>query len=235
MSGIGERRKHAQADPSADYVHKRAAILEAAARVFQQTGYERASMNDVAMEAGADRASVYYYFKGKHELFHAVIIDAVQHLVDSAERIAATDVPAAERVRRLVVELMQAYTDHYPYLYVYVQEDMTRLAKDDASSTTLRRLARRFNSAVEGMLAAGIESGEFKPGLDPRLATNGILGALNWSHRWFRPGESLAPDDVAAVFVEMFLYGLTTASARGSSDDRSRPGPDGGSDRARKA
>ena len=82
-----------------------------------------------------------YYFKGKHELFHAVIIDAVQHLVDSAERIAAADVPAAERVRRLVAELMQAYTDHYPYLYVYVQEDMTRLAKDDASSTTLRRLA----------------------------------------------------------------------------------------------
>ena len=66
MSGIGERRKHARADPSADYVHKRAAILEAAARVFQQTGYERASMNDVAMEAGADRASVYYYLSLIH-------------------------------------------------------------------------------------------------------------------------------------------------------------------------
>ena len=140
-----------------------------------------------------------------------------------------------ERVRRLVGELMQAYADHYPYLYVYVQEDMTRLAKDDASSTTLRRLARRFNSAVEGMLAAGIESGEFKADLDPRLATYGVLGALNWSHRWFKPGGSLAPDDVAAVFVEMFLYGLTTASARCSSDDQSRPGPDGGRDHAHKA
>jgi Protein of unknown function (DUF2889) len=32
--------------------------------------------------------------------------------------------------------------------------------------------------------------------------------ALNWSHRWFRPGRGAAPDDVADVFVEIFLHGL---------------------------
>jgi TetR/AcrR family transcriptional regulator, cholesterol catabolism regulator len=208
VSRIGERREHAQAEPSAGYAHKRAAIIEAAARVFQRSGYERASMNDVATEAGADRASVYYHFKGKHELFHAVIIDAVQHLVDAAERIAAADLTAAAQVQALVAELMRAYTDHYPYLYVYVQEDMTKLVQDDPSARTLRRLARRFTGAVEAMMAAGIASGEFKPGLDPALATNAVLGALNWSHRWFRPGRGAAPDDVAAVFVEIFLHGL---------------------------
>jgi len=50
-----------------------------------------------------------------------VIIDAVQHLVDAAERIAAADLTAAAKVQALVAELMRAYTDHYPYLYVYVQ------------------------------------------------------------------------------------------------------------------
>jgi TetR/AcrR family transcriptional regulator, cholesterol catabolism regulator len=221
VSRIDERRKHAQAEPSAEYALKRAAITEAAARVFQRNGYERASMNDVATEAGADRASVYYYFKGKHELFHAVIIDAVQHLVDSAERIAAADVPASEKVRELVAELMRAYTDHYPYLYVYVQEDMTKLSVNDLSSKTLRQLARRFTSAVEGMMAAGIESGEFKSGLDPQLATNAVLGALNWSHRWFKPGRAAAPDEVAAVFIEIFLHGLVSAPLPGT------PAPEG--------
>jgi AcrR family transcriptional regulator len=210
VSRIGERREHAQAEPSAEYVQKRAAIIKAAAQVFQASGYERASMNDVAAKAGTDRASVYYYFKGKHELFHAVIIDAVQHLVDFAERIAGAELRSAERVRQLIAELMRAYTDHYPYLYVYVQEDMTKLAEDDASSRTLRRLARRFNSAVQGMLAMGVESGEFKPGLDAELAANAILGALNWSHRWFTPGRATAAEDVAAVFTEIFLHGLVS-------------------------
>jgi AcrR family transcriptional regulator len=216
LSRIGERREHAQAEPSAEYSRKRAVIIQAAARVFSKNGYERANMGDVAAEAGGDRASVYYYFKGKHELFHAVIIDAVEHLVHAAERIAAADVPSAERVRQLVAELMQAYTDHYPYLYVYVQEDMTKLAAEDASSKTLRQLARRFTSAVEGMLAVGIQTGEFKSGLDAGLATNAILGALNWSHRWFRPGPDTAPDDVATVFVEIFLHGLMSEPAAGS-------------------
>jgi AcrR family transcriptional regulator len=211
VSRIAERRSHAQAEPSAEYAHKRAAIIEAAARVFQRSGYERASMNDVATEAGTDRASVYYYFKGKHELFHAVIIDAVQHLVDAAEHIAAADMTAAGKMQALVAELMRAYTDHYPYLYVYIQEDMTKLAEEDLSSQTLRRLARRFTSAVEGMMAAGIESGEFKPGLDPELATNAVLGALNWSHRWFKPGRGAAAGEVADVFAEIFLHGLVTA------------------------
>jgi hypothetical protein len=38
-----------------------------------------------------------------------------------------------------------------------------------------------------------------------------VLGALNWSHRWFRPDRGVAPDDVAAVFVEIFLHGLVAA------------------------
>ena len=41
-----------------------------------------------------------------------------------------------------------------------------------------------------------------------KLATNAVLGALNWSHRWFKPGRGTSPDDVAAVFVEIFLHGL---------------------------
>lgn len=220
MSRIGERRKHAQAEPSAEYAHKRAAIITAAARVFQVSGYERASMNDVAVETGADRASVYYYFKSKHDLFHAVIIDAVQHLVESAERIAAADLAAAERIRQLVVELMQAYTDHYPYLYVYVQEDMTKLAKNDESSRILRRFARRFTNAVEGMVASGIETGQFKSGLDPVLATNAVLGALNWSHRWFKPGHTMQPQQVADVFIEIFLHGMVNAPVRAAGGRR---------------
>jgi hypothetical protein len=70
-------------------------------------------------------------------------------------------------------------------------------------------------------MAAGIESGEFKSGLDAELATNAVLGALNWSHRWFKPGRSTAPDEVAAVFIEIFLNGLV-------SGPPAQPAPDGG-------
>jgi len=219
-SRIGERRKQAQSEPSAEYTSKRRAIIDAAARVFQRVGYERASMSDVGAEAGADRASVYYYFKGKQEIFHAVIIDAVEALIAQAEAIAGSDADPEDQVRELVGAVMQAYIDHYPYLYVYVQEDMRRLDEESESSKTLRQLARRFGASFEEVIAHGIASGAFKPDLDARLTSYAILGALNWTHRWYTPDQGLEPAEVTAVFVETFLHGMSARPKRRASRPR---------------
>jgi len=214
LSRINERRKLAQAEPSAEYAHKRATLLEAAARVFQAKGFDGASINDVAAESGTDRATVYYYFAGKRELFQSVIADAVESNVAAAEQIAAGEGGAAAKVRELVTALLQSYEEHYPYLFVYIQEDMAKLGRDGKESTRrLRDLGRRYNSAVEAIIQAGVESGEFKPGLDPRLASYAILGAVNWTHRWFRPGRGPSGIQIAEAFVDIILTGLVTAGA----------------------
>ena len=60
-SGIGRRRSAARKDSSASYSAKRQEIAEAAVRVFNRLGFERASIAAVAEEMGVDRASLYYY------------------------------------------------------------------------------------------------------------------------------------------------------------------------------
>lgn len=215
MSRINERRKQAQAEPSAEYAHKRAALLDAAARIFQAKGFDGASINDVAAESGTDRATVYYYFAGKRELFHAVIADAVESNVTTAEQIAAGRGGAADKVRSLVTALLHSYEEHYPYLFVYIQEDMAKLGRDGKESTRrLRDLGRRYNSAVEAIIKSGIQAGEFKAGLDPRLASYAILGAVNWTHRWFRPGKGPSAPEIADTFVEIILTGLVAPPGR---------------------
>jgi TetR/AcrR family acrAB operon transcriptional repressor len=48
-------------------------ILDAAAAVIIRQGYNKATMSDIAQEAGASRRTVYLYFKGKEELFEALL------------------------------------------------------------------------------------------------------------------------------------------------------------------
>ena len=48
-------------------------ILDAAAAVIIRLGYDRTTMSDIAEEAGASRGTVYLYFKGKEELFEALL------------------------------------------------------------------------------------------------------------------------------------------------------------------
>ena len=52
---------------------KRQTILDAAKAVFEEMGYERASMAEVAARAGSSKATLYNYFESKEALFFALI------------------------------------------------------------------------------------------------------------------------------------------------------------------
>jgi AcrR family transcriptional regulator len=54
-------------------------ILNAAATVIVRLGYDKTTMNDIAAEAGVSRATVYLYFKGKEELFEALVYREWMH------------------------------------------------------------------------------------------------------------------------------------------------------------
>ena len=48
-------------------------ILDAASAVIIRLGYDKTTMSDIADEAGVSRRTVYLYFKGKEELFEALL------------------------------------------------------------------------------------------------------------------------------------------------------------------
>jgi AcrR family transcriptional regulator len=57
--------------PDSDERHEQ--ILNAAAAVIVRLGYDKTTMSDIADEAGVSRGTVYLYFKGKEELFEALV------------------------------------------------------------------------------------------------------------------------------------------------------------------
>nr|WP_310617483.1 TetR/AcrR family transcriptional regulator [Pantoea cypripedii] len=63
---------------------KRQAIMTAASAVFQEHGYERASMNEVARRAGGSKATLYNYFPSKEALFEAVVRTYSTHYLTEA-------------------------------------------------------------------------------------------------------------------------------------------------------
>ncbi len=48
-------------------------IIEAAKRLFAQNGYSPTSMDDIAKSVGITKASLYYFFRGKEQIFAAII------------------------------------------------------------------------------------------------------------------------------------------------------------------
>lgn len=210
-SAIGKRRRDARASASAGYEDRREQLLKVAGEIFKAQGFQGASINDIATAWGSDRASIYYYYSSKQELFLDLVSRAVTDVVEAAEAIEATGDSPTQRLARQIASLFDSFERHYPYLQLYLQEDVSRIrSKSSPMSTALMTLGLRYEAALRHVMDDGISSGEFRAGLDPHLLMLQVLGAVNWSHRWFRPGAGKSGEQIGQEFADVFLNGVVT-------------------------
>ena len=84
---------------------KRAAIAEAAQRLFLRDGFERTSVDAIAAEAGVSKRTVYNHYGDKESLFLSVIGDTYDSLIGVAVQLIdryLTDVPADELEENII-------------------------------------------------------------------------------------------------------------------------------------
>jgi AcrR family transcriptional regulator len=211
QSDIAKRRKAARQFGDEEYNNRRQEIFTAAARVFREKGLKAANLADIASETGMDRATLYYYVSGKDEIFHHVVRDAVLHNVEAAEAIRDDGgIGPREKVAAFIRRLMQSYADHYPSLFVFVQENLSHLDNSTEWNREMLALAMRFNTAVVDIVQQGLDDGSFRPaiGRDADLIAYALIGMCNWSHRWFDPAGRRTAEEIGDLFAELALGGL---------------------------
>jgi TetR/AcrR family transcriptional regulator, cholesterol catabolism regulator len=209
QSRIGQRRLAALTEGNDEYRARRQELIRVAATVFKEKGYEAATLNDVASRIGADRASLYYYVASKEELFQEAVRGVLDANVAEAERIIAMDGDARDKLKLLVEQLITSYEENYPYMYVYIQEDMRKVASETSSwARQMTRQTRRFETITRTLIRQGIENGTFRDDIRDDLAANALFGMLNWTHRWFKPGRQVGAGEMADAFCMIFFDGM---------------------------
>ena len=87
---------------------KRQRILEAARKRFRYYGFKKTTMQEIARDAGVAVGTLYRYFKDKDELLVAGTEEYVSRHRRQAEAILASDAPAADKLRRFVLDRFRA-------------------------------------------------------------------------------------------------------------------------------
>lgn len=209
-SNISRRRQTALQEGSADYLAKRAELVEIAGRQFKANGFKATTLAEIGHKAGLDRATVYYYFGSKEELFRECVRLGVDANIAECERIFAdTDRPARERLRAVIQQLMSSYDNYYPHMYVYIQEEMNRITSE--KSTWAQRIVsqtRTFERIVLRLVNELIQSGELRSDIPVSVAANAIFGMLNWTHRWYQPGGLHSAEQISNAFADIFFDGM---------------------------
>src|SRR5690349_22552857 len=182
-SGLSKRRRTAQADGGPTYQAKRNELLQIAGDVFKEKGFEAATLNDIAARFGTDRAAIYYYFAGKDEIFQEVFQATAKKVLDEnlaeAVRISGLGISAHEKLRMLIRLQITSYEANYPYVYVYIQEDMGKVAYQSTPwAKEMVRKTRRFEGIVTDIIAEGIKNGEFRSDLSVPLVVRTLFGMV---------------------------------------------------------
>lgn len=133
------------------------AILEAARKVFTHKGYAAARMDDIAKEAGINRALLHYYFRSKDKLFDLVFAQRVQEFFRGLVGIISGPGTLEEKIRAIVVHDIDMIRSQ-PDLPIFIMQELTqnpdRLVQMAASSgANPAMMMKAFSKAVEEAIA----------------------------------------------------------------------------------
>lgn len=156
---------------------RRAQILRAARACIVKLGYERATVRDVAEEAGVSTGTIVHYFGDKDTMLEAALLDKVQD-TGIAFRAALTGAQSAwERLERLVVASVpesEEVRDEWR-LWLTFWGEVTRNERLRAVSEKQHRRWTRFLARI---IAEGSASGEFAK-VDPGLTATQMAALID--------------------------------------------------------
>ena len=98
-------------------------IFEAAFRVFQLKGFKGARMQEIADEAGINKAMLHYCFKNKELLFEAVFMNAFGKLAPQINEIFKSQDSIFEKIKKLTDSYISFVMD-YPFLPQFIIQEM---------------------------------------------------------------------------------------------------------------
>ena len=179
-------------------------ILEAAAQVFRQKGFHGASMNDIAEATSLKKASLYHHVASKQEILFELLDRALQLLLEQISSITSQNISADKKLRLMIQEYLQILVENIDLASVLLFEHRSLDRRQHARHVPNRD---KFELLWKDVLMEGGQAKLFKCD-NPALATRALLGQLNWTITWYRPGGPLTIEEIANAYSELLLNGL---------------------------
>lgn len=184
-------------------------ILDAAAEAFRERGFAATRLSDIAERANLQTPSLYYHFSSKEDLIEVVLALGVTRTFEHVER-RVSEVPEDDPLGRLRAAIeahveMVLQTGNYSAANLRLYGQMP-----DEIRERLQRTQRRVGRYWKELLSDAQRAGAIRADLDLSAVRMLILGALNWTAEWYRPGGPVSPQELARQAAAILLEGIET-------------------------
>jgi AcrR family transcriptional regulator len=152
----------------------RARIMTTAEALFRRLGFAKTTVADIAAELGMSPANVYRFFSSKNAIVEAICKHCLTDVEEKAWRVARSKAPAAERMERLILEILAYHMENFQS-----EKRVNELvvAAIESSWDAIKAHKQIMLNVAELIVRDGIAAGEFEP-VDPRETADLIMRSV---------------------------------------------------------
>lgn len=149
-------------------------ILEGALEVFRTRGLEASTMDEIARTAGFGKATLYYYFSSKEEVFCHILEQGWRSLWEGLEPVMAMELSPRKTFVKVLSRIAEAIGTN-PNLYEFLFDAPKTITHTDPKHQIWKKYQTRLYTYLKHLLDDGIKAGEF-PDMDQQLMFKAIGG-----------------------------------------------------------
>lgn len=161
-------------------------IMLVATKLFIESGFQKVSIDDIAKEAGMTKATVYYYYGSKAELFKNALVELMGRIRKRIDALLKSDQPLYDRLLEVTRAHLQATTTID--LDGFMRESKNALSEEQVEAMKLAE--EQMFAAIEQGFKEAEQSGEL-PELDAQFAAHAYLALLRVGNYRNMDGASL--------------------------------------------
>ncbi|MCP2071325.1 UNVERIFIED_ORG: AcrR family transcriptional regulator [Pseudomonas lini] len=179
----------------------RGKLLQTAAHLFRNNGFERTTVRDLASAVGIQSGSIFHHFKSKDEILRAVMEETIRYNTALMRAALAEAGSVRERVLALIrCELQSIMGGSGEAMAVLVYEWRSLSQEGQRQVLALRDI---YEDLWLEVLGQAKEAGYIRG--DVFITRRFLTGALSWTTTWFRAEGSLSLDELAEQALILVL------------------------------
>jgi AcrR family transcriptional regulator len=181
----------------------REAVLAGSVALFNERGFDKTSMEDLARHLGITKSAIYHHVTGKDALLGMALDRALSGLEQAADDVRGAEAAAVVRLELLVRRSVTVLVERLPYVTLLLR---VRGNSEVERSALARR--RRLDRLAAGLVQEAVTAGDLRPDVDASVTARLLFGMVNSLTEWLRPGSSHSADEVADAVVAAAFDGL---------------------------
>ena len=175
-------------------------ILAGALEVFKSRGLENATMEEIAEKSGFGKATLYYYFQSKEEVFAAILENGWLMLWSNLEPVIAESSSPRQTFVNVLLKTAETIRSR-PGLFEFLFNAPQKITFE---TEPWKKYQNRIYSILQNLLEDGVKAGEF-PNINPKLLFKAMGGLFMGIVLMGDRNKPISEKDIEALLTQLIM------------------------------